>query len=40
MDRIIVIENGRIIEDGTPESLLKNAGKFAKLWQIQMKIEE
>ncbi|MBR1825475.1 MAG: ABC transporter ATP-binding protein [Alphaproteobacteria bacterium] len=40
MDRIVVIENGRIIEDDAPENLLKNAGKFSALWQIQMNVEK
>ena len=40
MDRIVVIDKGRIVEDDTPENLLKSAGKFAKLWQIQMNAEE
>ena len=35
MDRIIVLEKGRIIEDGSPEKLLKEQGKFAKLWKLQ-----
>ncbi len=39
MDRIVVLEKGRIIEDDTPENLLKSAGKFAELWQIQMNAE-
>ena len=39
MDRIVVIEHGRITEDGTPEALLKNSGKFAALWHLQMSEE-
>lgn len=35
MDRIVVIDNGRIIEEGTPEELLDKKGKFAKLWNLQ-----
>jgi len=36
MDRIIVIHNGRIIETGTHEELLKKrGGKYAHLWQCQ-----
>jgi len=36
MDRIIVIENGNIIEEGTHDSLLDDKnGIYAKLWQIQ-----
>lgn len=37
MDRIIVIESGRIIEDGSPEILLKNErGHFKKMWDHQV----
>lgn len=35
MDRIIVIEHGKIIEDGKPEELLKKNGAFAKFWKLQ-----
>lgn len=35
MDRIIVIENGKIIEDGTHEVLTKAGGTYARLWGHQ-----
>ena len=35
MDRIIVLEHGKIIEDGTPKELLKKNGAFAKFWKLQ-----
>jgi ATP-binding cassette subfamily B protein len=35
MDRIVYIENGKIIEDGTHEELLVLKGKYAKLWSMQ-----
>ncbi len=35
MDRIIVLENGRIIEDGTHQKLLEKKGVYADMWQHQ-----
>ncbi len=35
MDRIIVLEQGKIIEDGTHESLKDVGGTYAKLWSHQ-----
>ncbi len=35
MDRIIVMENGAITEDGTHAELLKLGGVYAKLWKRQ-----
>lgn len=35
MDRIVVMDKGKIIETGTPQELLDNHGKFAKLWKLQ-----
>jgi ATP-binding cassette subfamily B protein len=35
MDRIIVLDNGEIVEDGTHEELLKEKGLYAKLWTHQ-----
>ena len=34
-DRIIVMQNGRIKEDGTHHSLIEQNGYYAKLWNIQ-----
>ena len=34
-DRIITIEQGRLIEDGTHESLLRSGGRYAELWKLQ-----
>ncbi|MEI3534804.1 MAG: ATP-binding cassette domain-containing protein [Alphaproteobacteria bacterium] len=37
MDRIIVLDNGKIIEDGTPHKLLKNKnGLFCRLYNLQI----
>ncbi|OLP53822.1 multidrug ABC transporter ATP-binding protein [Rhizobium rhizosphaerae] len=35
LDRLIVMEDGRIVEDGTHEALLRNGGLYATLWARQ-----
>lgn len=36
MDRIIVLDNGTVVEDGTPQKLLKNkSGLFRRLYNLQ-----
>lgn len=37
MDRIIVIEQGRVSDEGTHEELLQKKGIYQKLWNIQAK---
>jgi ATP-binding cassette subfamily B protein IrtB len=34
-DRVIFLERGRIVEDGTVEGLLAAGGRFARFWQQQ-----
>lgn len=36
IDRILFFNNGKIIEDGSIDSLLKQNGEFAKLWNMQV----
>ncbi len=40
MDRIVVIEDGEIIEDGSIKKLLAKGGKFAEFWNLQALKEE
>jgi ATP-binding cassette subfamily B protein len=35
MDRIVYLENGKILEDGTHHELLARKGKYALLWNMQ-----
>lgn len=39
-DNIIVLENGSIIEKGTPDQLLSLGGQFAQIYKMQMSIPE
>ncbi len=34
-DKIIMLENGRIIEFGTHSQLLEQNGKYAEMWRVQ-----
>jgi len=38
-DKIIVLDKGEIVESGTHESLLKEGGIYAQLWDIQTNVE-
>jgi subfamily B ATP-binding cassette protein HlyB/CyaB len=33
--RIVAIEQGRIVEDGAPDALLRSGGRYAQLWRLQ-----
>lgn len=35
MDRIVVLDGGRIVEEGTPAELVERDGLFARLWRRQ-----
>ncbi len=35
MDRIVVLEDGKVVADGTHDELLKEGGLYHKLWSIQ-----
>jgi subfamily B ATP-binding cassette protein HlyB/CyaB len=34
-DRILTVEKGLVVEDGTPAELLKAGGRYAELWRLQ-----
>lgn len=34
-DKIIMLENGRIIEEGSHEELIEKNGKYAEMWRVQ-----
>ncbi|MEH6346650.1 MAG: ABC transporter ATP-binding protein/permease [Bermanella sp.] len=39
-DRILVLEQGQVVEQGNHESLLKQQGRYAHLWQLQQHSED
>ena len=39
-DRIITIEKGRVVEDGTHDQLIRSAGRYANLYRLQAGIHE
>jgi len=34
-DRIVVLEDGRVVEDGTHESLVETGGRYARMYALQ-----
>ena len=36
MDRLVIVEDGRIVEDGTHEELIRLRGVYASLWNSQV----
>jgi subfamily B ATP-binding cassette protein HlyB/CyaB len=39
-NRIITIEHGRIVEDGTHDQLIRSAGRYANLDRLQASLHE
>jgi ATP-binding cassette subfamily B protein len=39
-DRIVVLEEGRVVEQGTHDALVRAGGTYARLWRIQQLEEE
>jgi subfamily B ATP-binding cassette protein HlyB/CyaB len=40
MDRIVTLERGRVVEDGTHDALIKTGGRYASLHRLQAGIHE
>jgi ATP-binding cassette, subfamily B, bacterial HlyB/CyaB len=40
MDRIVTLERGRVVEDGTHDTLIKTGGRYASLHRLQAGIHE
>jgi ABC-type multidrug transport system fused ATPase/permease subunit len=38
-NRIVVLEQGRIVEEGRPRELLALKGKYAQLYHLQLPVE-
>ena len=38
-DRVIVLHDGHVVEDGPPQALVRNAGYFAATWRLQHRME-
>ena len=34
-DKIVVLSNGRLVEEGTHDELVKKGGLYAKMWKEQ-----
>ncbi len=39
-DRIVVLENGEVVEEGTHDQLLASDGRYARMWHRQLNDEE
>jgi subfamily B ATP-binding cassette protein HlyB/CyaB len=39
-DRIVTLERGRLVEDGTHDTLIKIGGRYASLHRLQAGIHE
>jgi ATP-binding cassette subfamily B multidrug efflux pump len=35
MDRLIVMDKGRVVEEGSHQALIENGGLYARLWSHQ-----
>jgi len=39
-DKIVVLKQGKIVEQGSHQQLLEQKGAYASLWQIQQRQQE
>ena len=38
--QIIVLDSGQVVEQGTHQTLIKNAGIYSRLWKLQSRVEQ
>jgi len=36
-DRVVVLQDGQIVEDGSPDELRRGTGQFAATWRLQQR---
>lgn len=39
-DRIVVLEGGRVVEEGSHTELLRSGGRYARLWSQQATVDD
>lgn len=39
-DRVLVLEEGKVVQDGAPDELRRRQGRFRTLWQMQTMVQD